>query len=118
MVEGSVGDTLLHIVCVEVGVADFHRHAARQLALRTQVETEAFHHACKALLDGCHINGVLFESAFLADGFPFLVRAHGRAVLPVGLLPDVEAVLAHGAFHGQRWQSAQGANFLHTHRTE
>ena len=34
MVEGGVGDALLHIVRVEVGVADFYRHAARQFALR------------------------------------------------------------------------------------
>ena len=118
MIEGGVRDALLHVVRVEVGVADFHRHAARQLALRAQVEAEAFHHARQALLDGRHINGVLFERPFLADGLPLLIGAHGRAVLPVGLLPDFETVLAHGAFHGYGRQTAQGADFLHAHRAE
>lgn len=44
MVEGGVGDALLHVVRVEVGVADLHRHAAGQLALRAQVKAEALHH--------------------------------------------------------------------------
>ena len=44
VVEGGVGDALLHVVRVEVGITDLHRHAARQLALRAQVEAEALHH--------------------------------------------------------------------------
>ena len=100
MVKGGVRDALLHVVRVEVRVADFHRHAARQFALRAQVEAEALHHARQALPDGRHIYRVLLEGAFLADGLPLLIRADGRVVLSVGLLPDVEAVLTHGAFHG------------------
>ena len=118
VVEGGVRDALLHIVRIEVGVTDFHRHATRQFALRAQVEAEAFHHPRQALPDGSHVNRVLLKRPFLADGLPLLVRAHGRAVLPIGFLPDVEAVLAHRAFHRQRRQSAQGADFLHAHRAE
>ena len=80
MVEGGVRDALLHVVRVEVGVADFHRHTTRQFALRAQVEAEALHHPCQTLLDGRHIDGVLFKRPFLADRLPLLIGAHGCAV--------------------------------------
>ena len=92
MVEGGVRDALLHVVRVEVGIADLHRHTARQLMLRSQVETQALHHVRQAMADTRHIDSVLLKGMFLADRLPLLIGTHRRAVVPVGLLPDIDAV--------------------------
>ena len=118
MVEGGVRDALLPIVRVEVGIANLHRHAACQLALGAQVESEALNHPRQALPDRCHIDGILLEGALLTDRLSFLVGTHGGIILTVGLFPYHEARLAEGLLEGHGRQVSQGADGLHPHRAE
>ena len=94
MVERSVGNLPLHGVSVEVGIADLHRDAARQLGLRAHLERQPLHHPRQHALQQHDVNGVGLESVLLAQRLLLLIRLHWRGVDAVSFLPDLHAVLA------------------------
>lgn len=118
VIGAGVGNAGLFGDGIEVGIAQFHRNATRELVLLPEFKGDLFGHPHQFVIQEGHVGGVGLEGVFGGDALLFAIGNDGTLVYAVGPSPEFYTVLSKEVtehFHGYFRKHPDG---LHAHLPE